>query len=141
MVLLASSAVPATEVYRWVDENGVPNFSSTAPSGNVGGVSKMTLEDTTPPDYDPEEDRYGVSAQAARMASLRKDMKDKREAERRRQRNASQQQPVQYREPYQYGRSLFWRPPYYTRPPVRPERPIVVPYETATFRPPGRSSN
>ena len=108
MVLLASTPVPATEIYRWVDENGVPNFSSTAPYGDVAGVSKMTLEDTTPPDYDPEEDRFGVAAQAERMASLREEMAEKREARRDRQSNTTQQQPVQYSDPYRYGNYGYW---------------------------------
>ena len=68
LALLASFPAMATEIYHWVDENGVSNFSSTAPPGLAEEVNKMTLEDTTPPDYDPEEDRYGVAAQAERMA-------------------------------------------------------------------------
>jgi hypothetical protein len=67
LALLAGISMPvlATEVYHWVDENGVAHYSQHAPAADVAGVSKMILEDTTPPDYDPEEDRYGVEAQAA----------------------------------------------------------------------------
>ena len=140
LAFLASMPVLATEVYHWVDENGVSHYSQNAPATDVGGVSKMILEDTTPPDYDPEEDRYGVEAQAERMASLRKEMADKREAQRERQRNAPQQPVVQYQQPYQYGYSPFWRPPYYPRPPLRPEPPIA-PAPTFPFRPPGLSRN
>jgi len=139
LVFLASSPAVATEIYRWVDENGVANFSSTAPPGDVGGVSKMNLEDTTPPDYDPEKDVFDVEGQAERMAALREEQAARREERRKRQRDAVQQQPVQYRDPYQYGRPLFWQPPYYPRPPERPEPPIAVPYETVPFRPPGHS--
>jgi hypothetical protein len=141
LAFLASSPVYATEIYRWVDENGVANFSSTAPHGAVDGLSTMELEDSTPPDYDPEEDRYGVQAQAERMAALREDMANKREDARERQNRTSRQQPVQYRDPYRYGYPLLGSPPYYPRPPVRPEPPISVPYETVTFRPPGASRN
>jgi len=135
---LASSPAVATEVFHWVDENGVSHYTQSAPPSNVEGVSQVILEDTTPSDYDPEEDRFGVQAQAERMASLREELKEKREAQRERQRNAAAQQPVQYRDSYPYGRSTFWQPPYYPRPPVRPEPPIAVPYETVTLRPPGR---
>ena len=141
LAFLASMPVLATEVYHWVDENGVSHYSQNAPATDVDGVSKMILEDTTPPDYDPEEDRYGVEAQAERMASLREEMAEKREAQRERQRNAPQQPVVQYQQPYQYGGySPFWRPPYYPSPPLRPEQPIA-PAPTYPFRPPGLSRN
>jgi len=137
LVLQAGSpAVAATEIFHWVDENGVAHFSQSAPLSDVAGVSQMTLEDSTPPDYDPEEDLYGIQAQAERMAALRDEMAEKREARRNRQLNSAQQPLVQYREPY-YGSGLFGRPPYYPRPPLRPEPPIAVPYETTTLLPPG----
>ena len=141
LVLMASSPVLATEVYHWVDENGVSHYTQNAPSPDVTGVSSMTLEDTTPPDYDPEEDRYGVQAQAERMAALREEMAQKREAERERQRNTPRQQLIQYQQPYNYGYSSFLRPPLYPVPPIRPQPPIEVPYETVTLRPPGSGSN
>lgn len=136
LAFVASSPALATEVYHWVDENGVSNYSSTTPPGDSSGVSKMIIEDSTPPDYDPEEDRYGVQAQAERMAALRDDMAKKREEHRENQRRAAQQRPVQYRDPYPYSSPLFWAPPYYQRPPPRPEPPIAVPYDTVTLRPP-----
>jgi hypothetical protein len=137
-----STPVMATEVYHWVDENGVSHFTQQAPSGELNGVEKMTLEDTTPPDYDPEEDRYGVAQQQERMAALREERKEKREAEIKRQRDAAARQPVVRNDnPYDYGRRAFWNQPYYPRPPVRPERPIAVPYQTNTLRPPGSPRN
>jgi hypothetical protein len=142
LVLLASISMPvlATEVYHWVDEDGVSHYSQSAPGADVAGVSKMTLEDTTPPDYDPEEDRYGVEAQAERMALLREEMAEKREAQREREHNAPQQPVVQYQQPYQYGNSPFWQPPYYPSPPLRPEQPIA-PAPVFPFRPPGLNRN
>jgi len=89
----------------------------------------MNLVDTTPEDYDPDEDRYGVEAQAERMAALREKMEQERE---------DAQQAVQYREPYRRYSNGVWLPPIYPRPPVKPEHPIEVPYPTATLRPPGR---
>lgn len=138
LAFLAISPAVATEVYHWVDENGVAHFSQSAPAGTVQGVEMMTLEDTTPPDYDPEEDIYGVAAQAERMAALRKEMDEKREAAQERRRNAPTPQPaVQYQEPYSYGTVPYWRQPVY---PVHPiERPpVAVPYPIDTLRPPGR---
>ena len=89
----------ATEIYHWLDENGIPNFSQERPDGNIPDVSILYLEDTTPSDYDPEEDRYGVQAQAERINALRDEMEQRRNAIRERQQIAAQQQPVQYREP------------------------------------------
>jgi hypothetical protein len=140
LTCLVSMRVLATEVYHWVDENGVSHYSQNAPGADVAGVSKMILEDTTPPDYDPEEDIYGVEAQAERMASLREEMAGKREAQRERERNAPQQPVVQYQQPYQYGYPSFWQPPYYPSPPLRPEQPIA-PAPTFPFRPPGLNRN
>lgn len=137
-----SATVMATEVYHWVDENGVSHFTQNAPPATIDGVEKMTLEDTTPPDYDPEEDIYGVAQQQERMAAIREERKEKREAGLKRQRDAAARQPaVRYDDPYGYGRRAFWNPPYYPRPPMRPEPPIAVPYPTSTLRPPGSGRN
>jgi len=137
-----SATVMATEIYHWVDENGVSHFTQNAPSAAIAGVEKMTLEDTTPPDYDPEEDIYGVAQQQERMAAIREERKEKLEAGLKRQRDAAARQPaVQYDDPYRYGRRAFWNPPYYPRPPLRPEPPIAVPYTTSTLRPPGPGRN
>ena len=89
LVCMCGNVAAQTEVYHWVDENGVSHFTQSAPSGEVSGVRKMTVEDTTPTDYDPEEDRYGVAQQQERMAALREDMKERREAELKRQRDAA----------------------------------------------------
>jgi hypothetical protein len=139
LAFLASMPALATEVYHWVDENGVSHYTQSAPPADVNGVKKVILQDTTPSDYDPEEDRYGVEAQAERMASLREEMAEKREAQRERQRNAAQQPVVQYQQPYPYGYSSFWQPPYYPRPP-QPVQPIA-PAPIYPFRPPGLNRN
>ena len=58
---LTLDSARATEVYRWVDEDGVVHFSQTAPPGQETDVSKMSLADTRPSDYDPDADIYGVA--------------------------------------------------------------------------------
>jgi hypothetical protein len=144
LATIASTTAAANEIYHWLDENGVQNFSQKPPDGQTPGVSKMNLVDTTPPDYDPEEDRYGVQAQAERMEALREEMEQERDAARERERNAAQQQPVQYRDPYRSYSHGIWLPPIYPgpphrpRPPHKPQPPIEVPYPTSTLRPPGR---
>jgi len=140
LAAFAASTPAATEVYRWVDENGVVHFSQSAPPGNVNGVELMVL-DNTQPVPDPEEDLYGVEAQAERMARLREDMAKKQELARERQRNAAQPPAAPYQQTYGYpvsGYLGYPRPPYRPRPPQRPDRPVVAPYPTDTLRLPGR---
>lgn len=134
---LAVSSADATEVYRWVDDDGVIHFSQSAPPANVPGVTEMTLEDTAPTEYDPDEDLYGIDAQAERMAQLRQEMADKREQAQERQRNAARQPVTQYQQPMQYGYPYYGLPPY--SPGLRPPRPEPPPrpgpYPTDTLRP------
>jgi hypothetical protein len=138
----------AQEVYRWVDENGVVNFSDTMPqaadASASANVNTVTLEDTTPKDYDPEADIYNVTAQAERMQALRDQMEKDREARREQQSRAPQQPAVQYERGVSYGYPYsfpaYGRPPY--RPPAKPpSRPVPEPYETSTLRPPGQIPN
>jgi TolA-binding protein len=136
LAMIASTTTAAYEIYHWLDENGVPNFSQKQPDGKTPGVSKLSLVDTTPPDYNPDEDRYGVQQQAERMNALREEMEQRRDAVRERQRDAAQQQIVQYREPVRRYSHGIWYPPIYPRPPYKPRPPIAVPYPTSTLEPP-----
>ena len=122
---LVASVVHATEVYRWVDENGVVHFSQTAPNKPGEEVDKLALQDTRPSDYDPDQDIYGVAAQAERMKALREDMEEKRQASLERQREAAKQPVVPYRQPERYGYPVFWDAG--PRPPLRPVPPIALP--------------
>ena len=138
------AAVPAAaqEIYRWTDENGVVNFSDTAPASESGGVSTVTVEDTRPSDYDPDADIYNVAAQAERMQAMRENMQNEREA--RRERNAARQQPAPSNWSTGYAVPAWWWGPGYgrpPRPPQPPERPTPEPYPTSTLRPPGQARN
>jgi len=141
LAMLASTSAAAIEIYHWLDENGIANFSQEQPDGNIPDVSILSLADTTPSDYDPEQDRYGVQAQAERMNVLREEMEQRRDAIRERQQIAAQQQLVQYREPvprYSHG---YWFPPIHARPPHKPQPPIVMPTPSSTLEPSSRSLN
>ena len=154
VVLAASSGFPpaaaeAQEVYRWVDENGVVNFSDRAPPDAAeAGVSTLTLEDSRPAGYDPEQDVFNIEATAERTQARREALQQEREALRERQ--ASQPVVVQYPEqsntgyswgyPFGYpplgpGGKPPFRPP--QRPPTQPEPPAD---DTSTWRPPGQPS-
>ena len=138
LAMIAGTTAHADGIYYWLDENGVPNFSQMRPDGKTLDVSELYLADTTPPDYDPDEDRYGVREQAERMNALREEMEQRREDAREREEYAARQQVVQYREPVRSYSHGIWFPPVYPRPPYKPQPPIEVPYPTATLRPPGR---
>jgi hypothetical protein len=139
--MLCAAPAFGTEVYRWVDKDGVVHFSQSPPPEKINGVKIMTLEDDSPPGYDPEQDLYGVEAQAERMALLREQMAEKRDMERERQVNSARQAQPPYQQPVQYGYPFYGQRPQYpgSRPPVKPRPPVrPEPYPTDTLRPPGR---
>jgi hypothetical protein len=134
---MAGTVEAADVIYHWIDGNGIPNFSQQPPDEKIQGVSTLYLADTIPPDYDPEDDRYGVQAQAERMSALRREMEQRREAARERERTTAVQ-PVQYREPYRGYSYGAWFPLVYSRPPHKPEPSIEAPYPTSSLKPPGQ---
>ena len=133
LTLFAGTSLCAQEIFHWIDADGVQNFSQEQPAGEVPGLSKLYLEDTTPVDFDPEEDRFGIEEQADRMKALREEMEQRRIANQERQRHVVQQPVQQYQDPYQFYSRGLWYPPLRPRPPHRPRPPIAVPYETATL--------
>jgi len=79
MVLtLGASAVEAREYYRWVDENGVVNFSEEVPPGDVDQLRKIILED---PQSDPglADDPFNIDATAERTQAYRDDLWERRD--------------------------------------------------------------
>jgi hypothetical protein len=134
LILTVGQSAQAVEIYHWVDENGVQNFSQLQPIDNTGKVSTLILSDTTPPDYDPDEDRYGIEAQAQRMSDLREAMAERRAARSERQPQPPRQS-VPYRDPYRNSAYALRYPPFYPEPPARPRPPIAVPYRTDTLQP------
>lgn len=125
-VLLVAPAV-AAEVYKWVDEDGVTHFSQMPPDLSVTGVSQQVLRDTRPSDYDPEQDIYGVEAQAKRMHQLRDEKEKSRLARLERERRAQNQQVIHYRTQEYYGYPIYrpgWGNPH---PPLLPTPPVARP--------------
>ena len=84
LLALAAAPLDATEVYRWVDADGVVHFSDRAPPSGVGDFSRQDVAVKPPAGYDPEQDLYGVAEQQERMRALREDMERRREARRER---------------------------------------------------------
>ncbi|MGK2927434.1 MAG: DUF4124 domain-containing protein [Lysobacterales bacterium] len=140
-------AAEAQEVYRWVDENGVVNFSDRAPSAAPEtGVSTLKLEDNRSAAYDPEQDLFNIQSTQERTQALREELQEQREA--RHERSASQ--PVVVQQPEQRNYGYPWDYPYGypslrpggkppIRPPYKPRPPPEPPADdTSTWRPPGQ---
>jgi hypothetical protein len=141
---LAATPVSATEVYRWVDADGVVHFSQTAPAGGVNDFSREVVESPVPSGYDPEQDIYDVAGQQERMQARREALERDREARRELERAAAQR-PVTATPPVQ-GYPVYGWPGYRPRPPLRPRPPVEPPIEPpvepsrppSTLKPPGR---
>lgn len=145
LIMIASTKVVATEIYHWVDENGVPHYSQYRPVDDTPDVSTLKLLETTPPGNDQVEDVYNLEAHEKRMTAWREKREQERIESRERKKQALQQQPIKHSEPYKdYSRS-FWYPPVYNRPPYRPpnrpphkpQPPEVNPRPPSTLLPRG----
>lgn len=138
---VATAAAQTVEVFHWVDENGVFHFSQTEPPDMAGEVRKLALEDTTPADFDPNADIFGVEQQAQRMRELREDREQRRLARLEARQRAEEQRPViiyqqqqpAYRFPGVWFPGLPGRPP--GVPPMWPQRPVPGPVPSAPFLP------
>ncbi len=148
LAVIASTNVAATEIFQWVDENGVQHFTQYPPDSEVQGVSKQTLVEAGPRGEGPVEDVFNVEAHEKHMAEWREERDKKRKEARERNDYATQQPPKYQQRNYDYSRSLWYppiynrppqRPPYRppNRPPVNPERPIFNPRPPTTSIPRG----
>ena len=143
MMLLTGIASPdafAREIYRWVDENGVVNFSSEAPSEEAGEVETVSIED--PVRNTGDEDIYNIEATAERTQALRDDMEERRDklrADRLERERIAAQQPVRTQnQAVRWGYPWYGNYPILPQPPIEPQPPLrPEPYPTVPFRPPG----
>ncbi len=65
-LVACSTASNASEIYKWVDEDGVVHYSDTRPKKEAS-VTTLYLRDLNPEDYDPATDPYSILNQAKRM--------------------------------------------------------------------------
>lgn len=139
LLVITSTKLAASEIYHWVDENGVQHFSQYRPAGNIPDVSELQLGDSVVSGNDQVTDVYNIDAHEKHMAAWREERKQKREDARERKRQVAQQQPVKYTQPGPYYSRSYWYPPIYNRPPIKPEPPIVLPSPPSTLLPRGNS--
>lgn len=76
---LWSTASFAGEIYHWVDEDGVAQYSDTQPHQAVP-VKVLEIETSQPTDYDPVEDPYSILNQASRIHQIWLDYEAARQA-------------------------------------------------------------
>jgi len=144
VVLLALGlSVPAagSEIYHWVDQNGVQHFSQTAPASETGPVETVTLEDTPPLVSGTEGDIYDVAAITERTRALREEMDKRREERLERERREAARPVQQSSEPVRYAAPWLWNRPgnpgFPGRPPRPPKPPKPEPNPPSTYKPPG----
>ena len=116
-ILMLAVNVHASEIYKWVDEDGIVHFSDTMPADDTK-VESLRLNATNPPDYDPSNDPYSIRNQADRIGETWSRLEEEREARREKQREAALRQPAYVYQPYDsyYDRNRY---PYF-RPGLRP---------------------
>ncbi len=118
LLVVVSDPAVGGEIYHWVDEDGVMHFSEWVPNINTVEVSRLTVTNSNPPDYDPREDQYSIRNQAERTNVRWSELRARRD-ERREQRleaaeRASRLAPSAY-EPDEYPASWVWYGPVHPR--------------------------
>lgn len=116
------SKAMASDIYRWVDDDGVVHFSDTAPADETN-VERLRVNSANPTDYDPADDPYSIRKQAERIGEIWSRLEERREKRREKRREAAERQPIYaYQPDYPYR---YYPPGYYVpgRPGHRPVRP------------------
>jgi len=142
LATLALTGASASEIYHWVDKDGVAHYSQFPPPEDTADVSKKKLEAQALPGNSPTEDVYNVKEHERRMAQWRKE-RDQRRQDAREEKSQPQPPPVRYPEPYNGFSRSFWYPPIYHRPPYRPphrppnrpQPPVVIPRPPSVLLP------
>ena len=70
LVAFAGSELSASEIYHWVDEDGVSHFSQQPPAKDTPNVSSQKIVDTTPSAGIQAEDVFNTAAHEEHMAEF-----------------------------------------------------------------------
>ena len=109
--------VEATEIYKWVDEEGVVHFSDTKPA-DAASVESLRVHQSNAPEYDPADDPYSIHNQAKRVGETWERLEKDREARREKRREEALRQPTYVYQPYDPYYTGYRYP--YFRPGIRP---------------------
>lgn len=122
LVTLVSQRAHATDIYHWVDDEGVAHFSDTRPNDD-SGVRTLQVNHSNPTGYDPDEDPYSIANQAKRINDKWSALADQREqrqkARRERVQTVVQHRPSRYAGWRYYDWPGPYQPPYSAKPPWR----------------------
>jgi len=104
----------ASEIFHWVDEDGILNFSDWAPENSNVEVARLIVSNANPPAYDPSEDQNSILEQTERMNVRWAELNEQQE-ERRKQRleleeQQRRRQVVEYDYPCYNGSYFYYRP-------------------------------
>ena len=115
-----TQAAFGSEIFHWVDEDGILHYSDWAPTNTDIEVRKVVISESNPPDYDPDEDPNSILDQASRTNERWQELKEQKEERREQRRELAAEPrnpaPVEYYEPYYDSSPWFYYP-------VRPGRP------------------
>lgn len=89
---LSGAYVNASEVFRWVDADGVVHYSDTKPE-NEATLTTLELNESVSADYDPFDDPYSIQNQARRLNDTWKTLAQAR-AEREKRIAATTSEPI-----------------------------------------------
>jgi len=111
------SVANATEIYRWVGDDGVVHFSDTRPE-NRTSVNTLRFRETNSTNYDPATDPYSILNQAKRISGSRMELEvARRERENEQLVDSDNQRPFRQSATYSYT----YHPPlaYFPSVPIR----------------------
>jgi hypothetical protein len=125
---ISGDPAASSEIFHWVDEDGVLNFSDWAPENSDVEVAKLVVSNSNPPGYDPNEDQSSILEQAERMNDRWSELKERQEDRRKQRLEFEEQQrrlhPVAYEYPYYNDPYFYYRPG--NRPGFGHRRPFKV---------------
>ena len=134
LVFIGSTKVAASDIYHWVDDNGVSHYSQYQPDGDTQNVSKQQLKNKPQPANGDAEDVYNVEAHEKHMAEWREERDEKRADARAHNSQTAQQHSTRNPKSYSAQSGSYWYPPVYGKPPVKPRPPIVRPRPSPGLR-------
>ena len=122
VVSLAADPAAATEIYQWIDDDGVIHFSDMPPEDSRA-VHSLNINASNPADYDPADDPYSIVNQAKRMNEKWSELEEEKEKRAEERREAVHRAQRYYYAPGHDGWRYSYWPGYYA--PVRPVRPSI----------------
>jgi len=126
LLLAVTPEVGATEIYKWVDAEGVTHFSQVPPPDDVPELGTIQIDTTNPEDWDPEDYDHSILNQARRTD----------------ERLAAAEEVEREENEQLAGAEASWPPPYYYPPDRYAYYPPIVSRPRHRYghgsRPPGR---